>query len=228
MDRTLSCALVATGCFMLSLLSTDVARAAVLSQSTFDADDEGWLVGELFAPSGTSVPGYVASGGNPGGFVRTNDLYSWNAYVAPAVFLGDQSDALGGSLIFDTRVSSLDGIAYYAVVLEGGGLQLGYNSGLPTTDWSTFTIPLTADGWNQDLQNSGVGGTPVAEADFLAVMSNLTALRIQADWQTGLDQIDLDNVRLESSSTPIPEPASLLLLATGLFSLGAARKKSRR
>lgn len=228
MKRNLSFALVAIGCLMLSLLSTGVARAGVLVESTFGTDSEGWLVGDLFGLSGTSVPGYIATGGNPGGFVRTSDLYSWNAYIAPAAFLGDQSGALGGSLTFDTRVLSLDGVAYYAVVLEGDGLRVGFNSGLPTTDWSTFAIPLTADGWKKDLQGSGVGGTPVSETEFLAVMSNLTVLRIQADWQTGSDQIDLDNVRLNSICNPVPVPASLLLLVTGLFSMRAARRELQK
>jgi hypothetical protein len=51
----------------------------------------------------------------------------------------------------------------------------------------------------------------------------LTAFRIEADWQTGGDQVDLDNVRLNSSAV-IPVPPTLLLLGSGLLGLGGWRR----
>ena len=109
--------------FSIILLTS--AAYASLVKSTFDVDADGWRVSEFFSASGTSIPTYVATGGNPGGFIRTTDIYGWNAYLAPSKFLGDQSAACGGSLEFDLRILTTDNVAYYAVVLEGVGLQLG-------------------------------------------------------------------------------------------------------
>jgi hypothetical protein len=210
---------------LVSLCFVSAAFAIPLVQSNFDTGDEGWRVGDFFSATGSpATPTYISSGGNPGGFIRTSDLFSWNAYLAPVKFLGNQSAAFGGSLDFDTRVLSTDGNAYYAVILEGGGLQVGYNNGIPTTAWTTFSIPLTGAGWFKNLNgSSGTGGDPISAAELQSVLGNLTAFRIEADWQTGGDQVDLDNVRLNSSAV-IPVPPTLLLLGSGLLGLGGWRR----
>ncbi len=212
---------------LLCLVS--VSYAGVLVESTFDANDDGWQVGDFSGPTASPLaPTYLASGGNPGGFIRANDYFSWNAFLAPAKFLGNQSAAFGGSLNFDQRVLSTDNIDYYAVVLEGGGLQVGYSAGLPGTDWTSFSIPFTSAGWFKNLNWSlGYGGDPITPAELQNVLSNLTALRLEADWQTGGDQVDLDNVRL-LSATATPVPASVLFMVTGLLGLafGARRKNN--
>ena len=83
------------------------------------------------------------------------------------------------------KVSSADSTVYYAVVLEGNGLQVGYLDGQPTDAWTTFSIPLTGAGWLKNLSGSGFGGDPISAAELQGVLADLTALRIDADWQTG-------------------------------------------
>ena len=212
---------------LVTLCFVSAAFATPLVQSTFDTDDEGWRVGFLFDVTGfPATPTYIASGGNPGGFIRTADLFGWNAYIAPAQFLGNQSAAFGGSLDFDLRVLSAGPTAFYAVVLEGNGLQVGYNDGIPTTAWTPFSIPLNNTGWFKNLNGvTGIGGTPITSAELQSVLANLTALRIDADWQTGSDQVDLDNVSLNSGVVPVPP--TVLLLGSGLLGLAGWRLRRR-
>jgi len=194
--------------------------------STFDSGAEGWLVMDLAPPHDIAFPTYVADGGNPGGFIRTADWFTINAYSAPMAFLGDKIAYFGGVLSFDLRVAELDGLPYDAVGFSNGLTTLTYRGGLPVAgEWTTFAIPLTGGaGWWKDPENMYgehlVAATPL---DLLTVMSSLTAVGIQADWHDGPDQVDLDNVRM---STPVPLPGALALLASGLLGLGALRRWS--
>ena len=77
---------------LVTLCFVSTAFGTTLVQSTFDTDDEGWRVGDFFSVTGSpATPTYLSSGGNPDGFIRTGDSFSWNAYIAPAQFLGNRS-----------------------------------------------------------------------------------------------------------------------------------------
>lgn len=211
--------LVAVGLLMAVFPS---ARATVLVQSTFDAGDEGWRVGELLSLSGSSVPTFVAAGGNPSGFVRTSDLFGFSAYHAPSTFLGNQSAAYGGSIHLEEQVLSSDGILSAMVVLSNGGLLLQFRTLPPGTTWTPYEIPLLASaGW--EIASDGVlAGAPATELQLQQVLANLTLFSIDADWRTGADQVDLDNVRLSSPSgiSGVPDAGgSFMLLGVALLGL---------
>jgi hypothetical protein len=195
-----------------------VVTATVLVQSTFDSSDEGWRVGELLSTTGNSTPTFVASGGNPGGFIRTGDIFGFNAYQAPAAFLGDQSAAYGGTLHLEERVVSSIGNQQAMVVLSDGSLLLQFRTFPPGTSFTIFDIPLLASaGWQFAVDGTDAGPA-ASEAQLQQVLGNLTLLNIDADWENGADQVDLDNVRLVSPANraAVPEPSSLLLLGLGL------------
>src|SRR5215467_4265791 len=101
---------VAVGVFGLTVASISASANTVVS--TFDSSADGWTIGDFFSPAGSATSGvtWVASGGNPGGFIRTGDEFDWNSYFAPAAFLGNQSSAYGGNLTLDERVLSSDGL----------------------------------------------------------------------------------------------------------------------
>ena len=210
---------------LLGVLGT--ASSASAQTSTFSASSEGWLVGDFFTTTGGTAPTWLSSGGNPGGFIRTGDLFAWNAYWAPAAFLGNKSSFYGGTLSLDTRILSSDGLEYPEVVLSDGTLLIQYMTLPPTTSWSTFVFPLTEAGW-QIADGSGNPGPAVTQSQFQQVLANLQFVHVDADWQTGADQVDLDNFSMSAAVTPTPEPAATLLFGTGLVGIGAFARRRRR
>ena len=176
--------------------------------STFDTDDEGWTVfGD--AEGGTATPDYNATGGNPGGYLSADDDVAGGTWywTASDAFLGDRSGSFERMLSFDLRQSATSSQFDNAdLILQGGGMELRFDTAEnPGTDWTPYAVLLSIDaGWT-------VGNTEEAptEAEFIAVLSDLTALRIRGEFRTGADTGSLDNVILETAPTTAAEPGTV-------------------
>ncbi|MBI1397578.1 MAG: PEP-CTERM sorting domain-containing protein [Betaproteobacteria bacterium] len=199
------------------LLATSSSQAAI---STFDTGAEGWTA--LGDVEGTLT--WSATGGNPDGHVLIDDLTTGGVtyFVAPAKFLGNQSAALGTDLAFDLMQVYPGGANQFDspdVVLQGGGLTLAFDTAVNPANgsWTHYAVPLSAPGWTVNSL-SGAAATP---EQFSAVLSDLTALRIRAEYQTGADVGHLDNVAL------VPEPATTAMMLLGLGALGLATRRRR-
>lgn len=197
------------------------AGAVVLASSSFDTDTEGWTV-----QNGASSFQWVASGGESGGFVRATDStpgVAW-VYVAPAAYLGDMSDAYGGTLSFWLRAVPLTNphVENYAdVKLTGAGLTLAIDAGAsPTNTWTAFNLSLSAGAWRLD----DLSGAVASPAQVQAVLADLTSIRIRGEFSNAVDIGAIDTVVL---AAPVPEPAGALMFAAGLSLLGLTLLRKR-
>jgi hypothetical protein len=203
------------------------ASDASAAFSTFDNDPEGWSVVDLPTPTipspptvlGTYSVNYMNSGGNPGGYISMTDPSgNWFMFSAPNAFLGDQSSAFGGTLFFDMKTTPTPlPNEFPAVVLVGLEDTLFYTALAPVSDWGTYEVLLSPNGWRLNDQQSGLEPSALG---MQTILSDLQALYISGDWIDGVETTGLDNVRL----TPIP-PA-VWLFGSGLLGLaGIARRK---
>jgi len=225
-----------------------VPAADAATTSTFDSSAEDWRVlrfdndGVFDADLG--VAPHDAAFGNlpsgPGSISATDPGDDFAArFGAPAAFLGDKSALIGGTLSFDLVIKANDGDksldrvpGLVVLVNDGADLALGFTGALPTTDWSTYTVPLEANGlavaglppigsWVVfDPANPAVFAQASA-GDFATVFANLTALTITGEVTDGTDDtLALDNVSL------VPIPAPLVLLGSALFGLFVAARRN--
>jgi hypothetical protein len=194
---------------------------ALAVTSTFDTDAEGWSAqGDIEGPLTWS-----ATGGNPGGNVFIDDLTTGGVtyFVAPSAFLGNFAGAFGSQLTFDLMQRYPGGPNQFDaedVILSGGGFTVVYDTANNPVNngWTSYSVPLSAAGWRL---NTLSGATPTDE-QFLAVLSNLSSLKIRAEYQTGADVGYLDNVAL------VPEPAAALMLLSGIGCVAFAARRRQR
>jgi hypothetical protein len=210
----------------MSLLIGGLAQAATRS-ATFDTDNGGWLVSNISSAVGGGVS---ATWDNINQRIVTTDIATWTTYSAPASFLGDSSAFYGGSFSFDLqddmKDANADTVATFG--LASGVTTMYWFGGSPALAPTHFEAGLSPADTRWRLGGSPLdfssGAAPTA-AEFQAVLSNLTMLRINADWRTaGNDSTTLDNVVVQSA---VPEPAQLWLLGAGIACLAWQRRARR-
>lgn len=204
---------------VLATLSTQ-ATAATISNS-FDSDAEGWI-----GNPGEGALTWVAAGGNPGGHIQITDIgigilngFASGALAGPD-FLGDLSAFDGGTLSLDmaTFVGGGGTFASFGnLVLEGGGLTARVDIAVnaPSSAWTAYSTSFDAATWG------------VSDADWAAILADVTLFGVPTDAFNGGDTIGIDNVELNSAALPaIPLPAGMVLLLTGLFGFGFLKRRS--
>jgi hypothetical protein len=207
---------------ILALTASLLANAAII-ESRFDASTEGWTAANVLAGS----PAHVASGGNPGGYLFIDNTEGSVAYVsAPAAFLGNLSAFVGGTLSFDAN--QLTGNGQWigqpgspdmgTVWIQGAGLTAMrdlHPGTMPVNQWISMSATLTAANWG------------VSEADFAAIMANVTGIRVYLEATFGAETNGFDNFVIQGAADPgVPEPSAWLLTGGGLV-LAALRRRRR-
>ena len=215
---------VGTTLGLAAVLVASHVHAAVAAVSDFSADNDGWV---LAGDATTSTPTFVASGGNPGGFIRGFDQTVGGTWYwqAPAKFLGDRSASFGQPLTFDLRMRG-SGTLFDSsdVTLTGGGLTLHADLSPIPQDiaWTGYTVRLNdTGGWKVGT----LTGPPATGPQIQQVLANLGTLRIRGEFISGSDNGDLDNVMLA-----VPEPHTYALFGAGLGLVAwiARRRRAQR
>ena len=211
-----------------ALIFAAESGSALTITSTFDVDAEGWLAsGDVVS----TTPTHISSGGNPGGAIQVDDQTVGGIwyYDAPAAFQGDLSGAYGQMLSFDLwQTGSGPQFDASDVVLNGAGLILAIDAGdnpMPLDTWVSYSLLLREDaGWVRVTDHRNLVGPPATQGEMLAVLADLTRLRIRGEFITGPDVGRLDNV----SVFVVPEAGTALLLVSALVARVARRAGAGR
>lgn len=208
--------LKSVGMAVAMVLGVGQVRGVVMS--TFDSDAEGWQAADLVGAGdyntvlSTFPVTWHGTGGADGGYISAADPTT-NTYFfqAPAAYLGDKSTYVGGTLSFAIHTTDINYFGDRVVVLHGNnGTTLVSEVAQPNqvNVWLNYGVNLTGSQFRYTNQ----GGSVVSDADFLAVLGDLKALYIPAEFATPvIETTGLDSVVLT------PEPGSALLAAmTGL------------
>ncbi|MBL9148560.1 MAG: hypothetical protein JNM94_07690 [Phycisphaerae bacterium] len=168
--------------------------------STFDRSADGWTIVDqncsTYGIVGTGVLTWIATGGNPGGFVRSTDPSSnCYAYAAPTGFLGNRSAYAGGSVCWSIRTNVADWLPGSVFILGSGSLILVADVPQPSTNgWVSYAVPLDASAFKVGSA-TGAAATP---EQLATVLANVTLLRVSAEFgsEAGEETVDLDSVKL--------------------------------
>lgn len=193
---------------VLAVASIGGAQAANIDL-TFDTDAQG-----ITATGGTlthEVGGYLAQ--------TDTDGANMSLYL-PSSLLGNWSQYLGGTLSFDAI--NLSGVAsdwgdFGQVTLTGSAGQLTLDlaaAGTPGATWQTYATTLDAATWGSSLGD---------------VLANVTGVSIVLESHNGFgpgnSEINgFDNLKVSA----VPEPSTLLMLATGLALMAVVNKRRPR
>ncbi len=215
MSKTTS---LATACLLTLVAACWTSSASANVTDTFDTNADGWT----HAPGGdpdTTVT-YSATGGNPGGDIVLSDAGEGanDFFNAPAKYLGNDSVYLNGTFSFQLMDnSSIDDLSASLTFTDGAGDTLAH--ALPAFSagsYVSFSFTLNQNGGWTYTPASGTG-SPATQAEFQAVLANVSSLFVPGDFHSGAELTSLDNVALS-----VPEPSTWAAVVGGAGLLGLA------
>ena len=192
--------------------------------SDFSIGKDGWTTASVNPV--TYVPNAVGNPSIVGGRLHATEIPDGIfVFVAPPKFRGDLTPYVGGRVTYSLADETHNVDPYVNLILHGAnGLAIAYPTLAPTTTGRDYTIPLSSGGWV-----TGPSFTPINDAQFQSVISNVQDFAINGDWTGDLgngnfhtDVLDLGSVRM---AAPVPEPSAFAAL--GLGALAFLRRRRR-
>ena len=207
---------------ILAFLIINTINAQQIS-SNFNTDDEGWVV---IGDATSALPFYFAEGGKTGGYVSADDTAAGGVWFwsAPAKFLGDQNTSLGKTLSFDLKQNSLSSqFDDNDIIISSPEITIVLDlPNNPDIEWTSYSVTLDATfPWKIDNITNGALAT---SEQILAVLSNITSLKIRGEYVSGADTGGLDNVILENNILDTNSFSTLQLIffpnpSSGIFNI---------
>ncbi|GAB4196182.1 MAG: hypothetical protein Tsb002_29360 [Wenzhouxiangellaceae bacterium] len=146
---------------------------------------------------------FVASGGNPGGYIEFVDAVQGQTvyWRAPQGLVDRLPQLSGGVIEFDLRQNRIDRqfVRTDEVVIETGDpdFTLAYDlPNNPGTAWTHYEVPLSVNPRWLVIDRNRNTLRPASSADFEQAIAAATLFRIRAEFRTGAEVGGLDNVRL--------------------------------
>ena len=240
---------ITAGVFAIFVALSSLCAPTAGAQTYFDGSfDTGWsrvqVVKNSCCDDGDAWTTDEAPGGNSGAYRRAYNLvyygYSGNAQISPFGWNPSTQGAITGLAIsYDYRAIGGADMAFLTLLRQGGNYFVSpdasdYNIGSDRQGWRTMTNAAeTLSGWCQLYPAFGLGGNyscGAAQVDFSATggliefgveTANSGAYSFYSA-QGGLDNFSVAVTAVSAT----PEPASIVLLASGL--LGVAVMSLRR
>lgn len=162
-------------------------------ESTFNRDAELWSAKDK---TGSDVPfNYNSLNRNIGASsnYQNNPVY----FLAPHKFTGDKKFSYNRNLSFSLQISGDNPISTLEdIIIEGNGLRIstpifGQGNPIPSNSRTFYTFRLNEDmnyGWTP----------PMSTRDFMALLSNITAIKIKATY-TMSGSGSVDDIILETA-----------------------------
>nr|HPM42628.1 PEP-CTERM sorting domain-containing protein [Candidatus Omnitrophota bacterium] len=171
---------------------------------------------------------YVASDGNPGGFIRAGGNRIMGFINRTADFTGDYLSKGYNGVSLDMVVLMQQLPAYkpylvfrYSPSYNGWKYVIDDFTVNTAGTWQHFDIPLDPS-WT-DAEAAANGWAPVDSymlKPFGETMSHVESFSLLSDYPSNVGKVlGLDNVRLNGTTT-VPEPMTTVLFALGLVGMG--------
>lgn len=212
--------------FAAALTLAGQAGAVTTVSSTFDTGADGWGYGTWQGVGGNVLPvTYDAAGGL---ITSTYGFAGWG-YIAPAKFLGEKSEFIGGSLSFDLSsvFNNYSGKRPLVVFSGKNGMKMfGNLAGGPSPQLGAFNISLSTASFQtgSDINQ----GPRVSDDLFQSIMADLRQIEIYADWSPNVDTVTLDNVIMRGPEAgAVPEPATWAMMILGFGAAGTVLRRRR-
>ena len=222
---------VAVAVAVVSLLGRPASATTIYFQGwNTPGDTAGWVPD--VANANVSVP---AAGGNPGGYLDMTSGPTFQTVGGVANFApvnGNYVAAGVDGVSFDlNEISGVFTQAAFRVRYQNSGFNGWYHpvTYAPAGGWQSFSISFDPT-WSDAvaMANGWIADGPLlpgSQVNFATTMSNVFNPEIRLDGIGFALHAGLDNFALDARVSTVPEPASLLLVGTGVALAKIRRRK---